>query len=951
MKRNFTFRRIMKSAAAVCLALSLIIPWAADALAVQAQNAGTVQYAARVENAGAEQYAARIEDAGTVQYAAKVEKAGAEQYAARIENAGTVQYATRIRKAGQGGDDTDAGNSGQAGFDASKAVRLTDGELEELNESLAFEDNGFFLSTYTRPEEIAWSEVLYNGAGIDIDSEDPDYRYVQDYLEDMYGELVTGLFVLKLSDVRDLVHEKTGSDYTDSTRPVELDDNWDWFDGKGLVASLHGDTNYQPITFTKGYRDGDLYQLYYTASDPDYFFDMRDFVMTAEIKGGKWRFISNLPDAPDAPAQLARIDFYQTKAEAAEAAGSSLLDELEITYKDSNSSDVYETPKAYAVVTSLTDGLSFQVDRNIDGADDPVHLSSLAGIGVPDELIASYVMNAGTTLIFNAVFTFDPEIRISAFDGVRYGEYWVGDDLWKYIDAEKGSRTRSRVITGYARDLYPRSDSGLSAALAGSWIYYDPSSGVPKAFAIIDQYRDMEIFYIEHSGFADMWMGYQRTFAQPSQACDTVTLRVNEDITGFVPEGLLSSINGAGDYLVTMRQAGNAQILNLRQINNGDGVLSYLRADEDEFVYDFDFYRYSGRQTWKTEYKRILEETRIDAALRAEFDEEKMYTAAFDSWHLYDINKDGIPELFIKRGSYEADYRLEVYTIDEAGNAVLCTSGGTDEPVWFGHSSLYSCPEGNGVLIWEGHMGIANIRRMTLDGIDLRQELLLEEDITGDEEVGDDIWYTEPGELVDGSVMVQYFYPAITLPLDKYESWVADAGLSPAGRGESGRGGSAYSGTGSVSGSGAAGVFGYDEPDWFHDIQNKPGSSFTVCPTDVWLNDPGTMTVGDFLEQGVIYEYSPDNLIVQHIDYADLDGDENAEAVMYIGASDSQASQYRAIFHQQDGKVFAYTDFIFEEETLQDDGTFVTEDTYYGSGYRKKAVFDGNQCFFYEPVQ
>ena len=167
--------------------------------------------------------------------------------AARVLASETAQPATRIRKAGSGEDNSDNTNSGRDAFDASKAVMLTDSELKELEESLAFEDNGFFLSTYTRPEEIAWSEVFYNGAGIDLDDEDPDYQYVKDYFVDMYGELVTGLFVLRLSDVRDFVREKTGADYAASTRPAELDDTWDWFDGKGVISSMHGDTNYQPI--------------------------------------------------------------------------------------------------------------------------------------------------------------------------------------------------------------------------------------------------------------------------------------------------------------------------------------------------------------------------------------------------------------------------------------------------------------------------------------------------------------------------------------------------------------------------------------------------------------------------------------------------------------------------------------------------------------------------------
>ncbi|MBR6259759.1 MAG: hypothetical protein IKR21_06050, partial [Oscillospiraceae bacterium] len=47
--------------------------------------------------------------------------------------------------------------------------QLTVEELDELTENLDYNENGFFVCSYYRPEEIDWSEVFYNGAGIALD--------------------------------------------------------------------------------------------------------------------------------------------------------------------------------------------------------------------------------------------------------------------------------------------------------------------------------------------------------------------------------------------------------------------------------------------------------------------------------------------------------------------------------------------------------------------------------------------------------------------------------------------------------------------------------------------------------------------------------------------------------------------------------------------------------------
>ncbi|MBO5998266.1 MAG: hypothetical protein J6P87_01105, partial [Lachnospiraceae bacterium] len=764
------------------------------------------------------------------------------------------------------------------------------------------------------------SEVFYNGAGIDLDSSDPDYISAYEYAEGMSGEIYTGLFAFRVSDVADYVREKTGSDYANAEKPLEMAQNWDYLDSRGIVYNLHGDTNMQPIEFYGGTRSGDIYRLRYTKWDSDQFYEPRDFIMTAEIKDGCWRYISNLPAAYDAPRQLASVVYCRSEREA-ERAASAVIGRVDAGEGQFGQ----DGPAYYMLVTALADGVTLYVDKeDYSAMENAMFMAQNIGFCVITDNLAEYRADKGESIIVKADLSWIPEIRLSASDGVRYGEYWVGDDIWKYYDYDPEVITRDRVITGYSQNLVPYSDGELNSLMTGSWVYYNPATGDPDVFLFVDECRDADLMLMT-GGSVSIWMRYTHLFADETKASDCIGFYVEEDSTGLVPEGLFND-GSEGDYFVSFAQEGDARVLILRQANNGDGCLSYLLGNDD-YSFTYKFYRYEGKPGWQGEYKRILKQTELDAAMAEEYAaaDDSLYQEFYDSWYLYDIDDSGIPELIVKRGSCEADYHFEIYTIGENGTAVPCfRAGNPGETVWASHMSLYSVPaeEGGGLLLWQGHMGWAYMERLTLEGTELLSEELLEEELMERWQNGEEgAEYTQPEEVIAGAEALPYFHPGTNLPVDTYAEWTAGEHK-------------------------AAGFT--DEPDYFHAIQNEPGSSFIVCPGSRWLNNPGRCEIGEFLDQGVIYEYSPDNLIVQELYYIDLDADGLAEAVMYVGANDSEASQYRVIFHKQNGEVYAYTDLLHGFESLSGDGVFSCHDEYYD--YDVLAEFNRQQCFTY-PAQ
>lgn len=105
------------------------------------------------------------------------------------------------------------------------------------------------------------------------------------------------------------------------------------------------------------------------------------------------------------------------------------------------------------------------------------------------------------------------------------------------------------------------------------------------------------------------------------------------------------------------------------------------------------------------------------------------------TYFLFDITGDGVPEVWIKSGSCEADYKLSVYTYD---NGISVIQEGEEGDA--GHSGFY---EGeNYILQVSGHMGYATWVKLTYQNGKIKYDVVFEENLN---ESGDDD-YTEPSE-------------------------------------------------------------------------------------------------------------------------------------------------------------------------------------------------------------
>lgn len=98
-------------------------------------------------------------------------------------------------------------------------------------------------------------------------------------------------------------------------------------------------------------------------------------------------------------------------------------------------------------------------------------------------------------------------------------------------------------------------------------------------------------------------------------------------------------------------------------------------------------------------------------------------TNVYCDYFLFDITKDGTPELWVTVGSCEADYALYVYTYDNGAKQIYETGAG--------HSSFFS---GSDYIIQVcAHMGYSSWYKITYDG-KMKEEEVFTEDINGTDE-------------------------------------------------------------------------------------------------------------------------------------------------------------------------------------------------------------------------
>ena len=228
-----------------------------------------------------------------------------------------------------------------------------------------------------------------------------------------------------------------------------------------------------------------------------------------------------------------------------------------------------------------------------------------------------------------------------------------------------------------------------------------------------------------------------------------------------------------------------------------------------------------------------------------------------ESDSLYDVDKDGVPELFVKYGNCEAAYTTQCYTWQDG--QVVCIGEFRS-----GHSSLYTCPDKSAVLRSEGQMGYAEMYEYPMEGGVLTEERVLftEEDVRD---------YTPVDEIVPGAEFVEYYYTQ----LGEWDPWPASQPQPSAGRAlllpiADWQAGPAATGSSSERARTAilAALNGEAE------VYGASGDHF--------YGDTGPIAWTEYVQPGGAYPYNDEPLMVSAHAWQDMNGDGQEELVLRV---------------------------------------------------------------------
>ena len=317
---------------------------------------------------------------------------------------------------------------------------------------------------------------------------------------------------------------------------------------------------------------------------------------------------------------------------------------------------------------------------------------------------------------------------------------------------------------------------------------------------------------------------------------------------------------------------------------------------------------------WKVLYVRTLDYLREEIPGPDDEYGTSEYTPY--EYYLYDIDKDGIPELILKRGTCEADYNGEIYKND--GYAVRAAV----YDIGMGHMGFYSEPGENGILFNWGHMGSHDLERVTLKKVDwsyeLQSEELISEFIEGDGE------YTEVSSVVPGAVSLPWSKMSSNLLVEKYEDIMAamEGHITLAKHDPS-----------------------HDQElkDAVEDTINNGGAVVGISASG-YSSDYGTIPFDELLNK--IDEWTPTSYRIDSQEYVDVDGNGKNDCVLWLKPQDGEDKNRTdlCVLNLQDGKMYAYIVNYLNQCSVDQEGTFVVGGDF---PYRFRLAFDADDCLQY----
>lgn len=276
-------------------------------------------------------------------------------------------------------------------------------------------------------------------------------------------------------------------------------------------------------------------------------------------------------------------------------------------------------------------------------------------------------------------------------------------------------------------------------------------------------------------------------------------------------------------------------------------------------------------------------------------------------YSLYDINQDGIPELFVEYGNCEANYRTEIYSYDPDDYDMFMI----EDELWTGHSSLATYPDGDGFVVDWGHMGSTYVEvAMMDDDYNITYEEIFSEIIDGSSAD-----YTPIDEIVLGSEYIDQYCFCLGLPLLTYVSDV-------------------YTSSG-VEDSSMIALFNQVITDDIPFLQVN-GYHFYSEPTEL-------TTWSAFCEEG-----GADNFSESKVNYTidvDMNDDGQLERLVFFD------NDTTAILSYQEEMIYAYViSYLSGQDVVAvDDGKIFIENTFEEGYYQ--LIFDKNECYLMNQLE
>ena len=318
---------------------------------------------------------------------------------------------------------------------------------------------------------------------------------------------------------------------------------------------------------------------------------------------------------------------------------------------------------------------------------------------------------------------------------------------------------------------------------------------------------------------------------------------------------------------------------------------------------------------WQTAYADFLTEELRQDMIKVETENGEIS----DLYCLYDVDKDGIPELFIRYGTCEAAYYTVCYTFRDGRVEALA-----DGDFGSGWGRIYSCPGEAAFLFWDRHMGYAGISKIPMEDGGLGEWELLLEECTNPSGPGEEVRpYTQPSELVPGAEAVPCYYtsscrdwgrtPPLVLPIYDYGG---------------------YSRT-------------PEEPREEREVRSAirevlwENRAFNGCSGDNVYGSTGWVVLGEYLIGS--YPYGKEPLVVKEYAFADANADGQTDCILRLEKVPDQhgnVRQYYVILALQGEEVYAYFFGFTDGVGVDPDGTVYFRQ----SGDWNQVSFYKDQC-------